>query len=787
MRGVLAILGAWTVYALVHASFWIATGDMPGTYWRWKFMASLVLAWSWGLLTPAIFRLTKSVAPSRVGWPASIASHALMLIALALGMAWLRDALIRAFTGIDIGPFFPRAVFWFDVNVFTYLTVVLTGWALQSHRRYLDRALRAHVLETQLARAQLHFLELQLQPHFLFNSLNAIQELAHEAPDAAERMLRRLYALLAMSLERSGRDEVSLHDELTALEPYVDIQRTRFEWLNVSIDADPAAQEGLVPHLILQPLVENAIRHGLAVRRARGHVTIRAVRVGDRLLLQVRDDGVGLQPLALGTRPGIGLRNARERLRQLYGADHRFVLHEAADGGTVVEIDVPYRPDTRRAHAPSWTEMVRSRETMPEVPVEDVAAWATGEFIASIKPPRIAAADDDGARDPDGSETATHGPSSDAPSAAGTEEPALAGQNTPIESAPPLLSVWVVGTLLAIWLGAATLWIVQLRLQVHLSHETYDRQVDYIQIAGATYWLAVSFGVLYLARRFRLRRRRLLPHLAIHLGAAVASSFGFLYVLQLLQFTSDPLLNPYNVNPLSGNFFLYFGLLAWSHSRDFVAWYRAREITAAQLTSDIARSRFHALCVQVRPQFLLGTLDLLARLVHLDVPRADRLIARLADVLRLTLDMAGEHVTLLQEELHLVSATVEAHRLGIRPAVSLDVDVDAHALGTRMPSRLLCTMVDDLLVAEPGGAATPLVVRIRAERGPDATRVRLHGDAAWKPGSGDLHAWWRTKSVAEATVADAGPLVSVAFPDRTTAVLIIADDQPPDAAAFAAA
>ena len=128
-----------------------------------------------------------------------------------------------------------------------------------------------------------------------------------------------------------------------------------------------------------------------------------------------------------------------------------------------------------------------------------------------------------------------------------------------------------------------------------------------------------------------------------------------------------PILDAFNINPLTGNFFLYFGLLAWSHSRDFAAWYRARELTSAELTSEIARSRFQALCVQVRPQFVLGTLDLLARLVHVDVPRADRLIARLADVLRLTLDTAALRSTTLQEELDLVTASVEAHRLGIRP------------------------------------------------------------------------------------------------------------------------
>jgi hypothetical protein len=288
--------------------------------------------------------------------------------------------------------------------------------------------------------------------------------------------------------------------------------------------------------------------------------------------------------------------------------------------------------------------------------------------------------------------------------------------------------------------------------------------------------------VLALARRFRLYGRRAGPNLVVHFGASVLVSFGFLWVLQLAGLSTAPILNEYNINPLTGNFFLYFGLLAWSHSRDFAAWYRARELASAQLTSEIARSRFQALCVQVRPQFVLGTLDLLARLVHVDVPRADRLIARLADVLRLTLDTAALSSTSLQEELDLVNASVEAHRLGIRPGVSLVVDVPSEALNAALPSRLLTTLVDDLLASDadnPKSAVPPLEVHLSAERAIDATRIRVRGVNVGSATKKGPHDWWRRKSAAEAAVADAGPLVTVAFPDRSTAVLIVADNPPP--------
>ena len=789
LRGALAIGGAWTLYGLVHAGFWLTTvppDSGPGATrlaeWSWVVPSSFILAWAWAILTPVIFAITRRFAPKRVGWFWSLLVHGVAFVLVASAMIGLRSALITNLGGRNTQQFLQLALFWMDVNLFTYLTVVLTGWAIQSHRRYIDRAVRAHVLETQLARAQLQYLELQLQPHFLFNSLNTIQELAHEAPAAAERVLRRLHALLSMSLERSGRDEVSLNDELSALGAYLDIQQTRFEWLTVTVRSDDEAGAGLVPHLILQPLVENAIRHGLAVRRGPGHIDVTAAREGDRLLLNVRDNGVGLPTADQNRRPGIGLRNAVERLRQLYGTNHRFEMRDAQGGGVEVEIDIPFRAAPRVAQKPSWTELGRSRETIPEVTVDEVAAWQTGEFVAPLPPPN-----DSALRRPS--------PVSPAPavedrlSVLAPSAPLVTTEEHAVDRRSPLFTVSTVTALVALWLFAAAFWTAQMSAYSNLLVGEADVwALARINVAGAIYWMAVSMVVLYLARRFRLYRGRLLPHLAIHVAAAVTASLVFLFAIDIpwLHTARLPFRHPLHLNPLTGNFFVYFGLLAWSHSRDFVAWYRQQELTAAQLTSEIARSRFQALCVQVRPQFLLGTLDLLARLVHVDVPRAERLIARLADVLRLTLEMAREPVTTLEQELQLLAVTVEAHRLGVRPSVSLDESIDPAALDTIMPSRLLCTMVDDLLAAEPEGAATPLVVGVRAERARDATRIRLHGEAAWKSG-GDLHAWWRKKSAAEAAVAEAGPLVTVAFPDRMTAVLIIADERPVTAADAVAA
>jgi LytS/YehU family sensor histidine kinase len=170
------------------------------------------------------------------------------------------------------------------------------------------------------------------------------------------------------------------------------------------------------------------------------------------------------------------------------------------------------------------------------------------------------------------------------------------------------------------------------------------------------------------------------------------------------------------------------------------------------------------------------TLDLLAELVHRDVPRAERLIARLADTLRLTLELGRESTTTIKQELDLLGACVEAHRIGVRPGVQLATRVSAEALALRIPGRLICTMVDDLLVADSANPLVPLTVRVEVDRVHDAVRILLRRETTWPDSRTELHAWWRKKSVAAAAVADAGPLVSLTFPDRATAVLMIADE-----------
>jgi LytS/YehU family sensor histidine kinase len=200
------------------------------------------------------------------------------------------------------------------------------------------------VLATELVQARLQALRMQLNPHFLFNTLNTISALIHENPDAADRMIVRLSELLRRTLDRGDVQEVPLREELEFLRSYLDIEQMRFpDRLTVTFDIEPKTQELLVPQLILQPLVENALRHGILPREEAGRVEISARVVdGQHLELKVRDDGSGL-PAANGSpgREGIGLQNVRSRLAQLYGAAQQLEIGNASTGGVEARIRIP--------------------------------------------------------------------------------------------------------------------------------------------------------------------------------------------------------------------------------------------------------------------------------------------------------------------------------------------------------------------------------------------------------------------------------------------------------------
>lgn len=304
------------------------------------------------LLTPTIVAITQRVRLGHTRWTRalpvhlasafaySIAHTAFMLMTRALlfsnggrgdvPMGWWSYAQRHYLTQLD----------WM---LATYFCLVALGHAIAYWREAEERAISAARLQTRLAEAQLQALQRQLQPHFLFNTLHTISSLMRSDVEAADVMIDRLSELLRMSL-RSTAQEVSVKQEIEILRSYLAIEQTRFrDRLSVAIDVDPGVLDARVPHLLLQPLVENAVRHGIAPRARPGRIDVRVFRHGGQLRLEVQDSGDGLPPDKLvAMNDGVGLGNTRARLGHLYGTDHRFAFENLTGGGFQVSIGIPY-------------------------------------------------------------------------------------------------------------------------------------------------------------------------------------------------------------------------------------------------------------------------------------------------------------------------------------------------------------------------------------------------------------------------------------------------------------
>jgi two-component system, LytTR family, sensor kinase len=236
-----------------------------------------------------------------------------------------------------------------DWCLMVYASIVGVSHAVAYYHESQQRKVKQATLETRLVEARLETLQAELHPHFLFNTLHAISTLVHRDPESADRMISRLSDLLRITFDRSGEARISLKDEIDFLQKYLEIEQTRFQdRLTVHVRIDPDALDAEVPRMILQPLVENAIKHGVGNRAEGGSVQITASREGDRLSMQVRDNGGGLQGGTVrALNKGVGLSNTRARLDCLYGGRHQLVFTDQR-GGLAVRVDIPY---TRAAPA----------------------------------------------------------------------------------------------------------------------------------------------------------------------------------------------------------------------------------------------------------------------------------------------------------------------------------------------------------------------------------------------------------------------------------------------------
>lgn len=322
---------------------------------------------AWGLLALAIGRMIVALDRRNAQTGRRVVAYVAALVICALVDTAARrigDALLD---GRPTIPWYGTMLYFADFTLVSYAAAVLLARSLTFHDRFVVRQRRSLALEAQVTRARLASLEEQLHPHFLFNSLGAVIELAHETPAVASRLLRQLASIVRFAVEREG-PEVSVAAEFAALEPYVDVHRTRFaDWLTVETTVASDAADLLVPPLVIQPLVENAIRHGLTRRNAPGHIRIEATVRDGMLTIVVHDNGVGLRA-AGSTGRGIGLSNLRERLTALYEGAAELSVHDDEHGGTVSQVTIP----ARHAHAES-TPLDESDEASTELPL--LPAW----------------------------------------------------------------------------------------------------------------------------------------------------------------------------------------------------------------------------------------------------------------------------------------------------------------------------------------------------------------------------------------------------------------------------
>jgi signal transduction histidine kinase len=329
---------AWNAVVPIRIGGAVSAGVPPGI---WSMVEMLVIdQTSWALATYLVFRLALRARREPMGRVLAVLSALaipLMIVrylasaSLAHALGWPQRPVIR--------------VLWFagHLHLFTLMAPAALGLLVVYMQRERDRAVLQATLRAELAAARLQTLQLQLNPHFLFNALNSIASLVHSNASRADTALGALSSFLRASLSSNAGDETSLESELRLVDAYLEIELLRFEWLTVDLDVPEALRSACVPAFVLQLLVENAIRHGLAPRRAPGRVVIAATLAHDRLTLSVSDDGVGLRASSGSASLGIGLENVRARLAQLYGPEGRLTLEPSRPHGTVATIHIPYR------------------------------------------------------------------------------------------------------------------------------------------------------------------------------------------------------------------------------------------------------------------------------------------------------------------------------------------------------------------------------------------------------------------------------------------------------------
>ncbi|MET3107286.1 two-component system LytT family sensor kinase [Oxalobacteraceae bacterium GrIS 2.11] len=331
-----------TIFALPHLS--------PEANFRIELANSLSQWWSWGLLTPCIFAVEKRLSASGMTLWLKLIGHCVLgsfILLLNIFVSALLSAAMQLapWSRLTDGTLLPDALHGILWSILIYCLILGVWSAHQNHQRFVAAQLDIGRLERNFAEARLNFLRMQLDPHFLFNALNTISAQVSADPKLARKMIEHLGDLLRLSLEPETRQQIPLSGELKFLDHYLSIQKIRFgERLSVSIDIAQDVRQAAVPSMIIQPLVENAIRHGLSSRALGGTILINAYREQEWLIIRIRDDGVGLpENWIFEQHARLGLSLTRERIEGLHPAgSSRFSISNHSAGGVEVTLAMPF-------------------------------------------------------------------------------------------------------------------------------------------------------------------------------------------------------------------------------------------------------------------------------------------------------------------------------------------------------------------------------------------------------------------------------------------------------------
>lgn len=344
------MMGVWTLLAFFFATqvYMLYYREEKPVPFRRALFVEGVGCLLWLVSTPLVLWLARRFRIGRINWRRRVPLH--FLIALGLVSTLLTiDYVIYMFGTGRPSTLTPLRILQFiiynvDRWLLTYWVIVLSSHAFNYYKSFRQGELHAEQLRTQLAQSQLEALKMQLHPHFLFNTLHSISALLNKDVDAARTMISRLGDFLRLTLENSGTQEVPLYQEIEFLNGYLEIERIRFQdRLTTSVKIDPSVLDVRVPNLILQPIVENAMRHAIATHSKIGRIEIVAAPRNGMLRISVKDNGPGLTNVVSpsNVKHGVGLANTRARLERLYGSNHRFELANETAGGFSVTLEIP--------------------------------------------------------------------------------------------------------------------------------------------------------------------------------------------------------------------------------------------------------------------------------------------------------------------------------------------------------------------------------------------------------------------------------------------------------------